>query len=90
MRIIMTIDYSPWSRYTGGAQREVHEIANALANRGHDVAVVYTKPAWEKINPSDGVKYRIRWARYFGVRTTTARPWRTLMRYLSGAPSQHY
>lgn len=62
MRIIMTIDYSPWSLYSGGAQRSTHQLAKTLANRGHRVTVIYTKPPWEKVAISEEVPYDIKWA----------------------------
>ena len=49
MRCLLTVNFSPWSRYSGGGQRSTHNLARALAQRGHDVSVVYTKPPWEQV-----------------------------------------
>jgi len=62
MRIIMTIDYSPWSLYSGGAQRSTHQLAKTLANRGHNVTVIYTKPPWEKVPITEKLPYDVKWA----------------------------
>ena len=62
MNIIMTTHYSPWSPYYGGGQHSTHNLASALAGRGHDVSVVYTKPPWETIATPSDLPYTIRWA----------------------------
>lgn len=64
MKIILTIDFSPWSAYSGGAQRSTHNLAMTFARRGHDVTVVYTKPPWEHIDVP-AVPYTLRWATFF-------------------------
>lgn len=62
MRIVLTANYSPWSAYSGGGQRSAHHLAEALAARGHDVAVVFTKPPWERVPVPDDLPYRLYWA----------------------------
>jgi glycosyltransferase involved in cell wall biosynthesis len=62
VRIILTCNYSPWSSYSGGGQRSTHNLALALAGRGHDVTVVFTRPPWERVNPPSNLPYRLRWA----------------------------
>lgn len=61
MQVILTIDYSPWSVYSGGAQQVVHNLALVLHNRGHNVHVIYTKPPWEHIDVPEDVPYTIHW-----------------------------
>ncbi len=62
MRCILTVNFSPWSRYSGGGQRSTHNLARALARRGHDVTVVYTKPPWERVQLPAALPYAVRWA----------------------------
>lgn len=69
MKIIITIDYSPWSLYSGGAQRSSHYIATTLSRRGHDVVVVNTKSPWEQVDVPSDLTYRHRWATFHGWRS---------------------
>ena len=62
MRIILTCNFSPWSKYSGGGQRSVHNIATSLAHIGYDVFVIYSKSPFEKIRITDLVNYNIEWA----------------------------
>jgi glycosyltransferase involved in cell wall biosynthesis len=62
MRCILTVNFSPWSRYSGGGQRSTHNLARALARRGHSVHVVYTKPPWERVQLPDALPYEVVWA----------------------------
>ena len=78
LRIVLTTNYSPWSPYSGGGQRSTHQIASALSARGHDVTVVYTRAAGERIEPDEAVPYAIRWALFFGLRSHRAAPLRPL------------
>lgn len=61
MNIVLTTNYSPWSAYSGGGQQSTHNLAVAFAERGHEVAVVYTKPPWETIDVP-ALPYRMVWA----------------------------
>ena len=61
MRCILTVNLSPWS-HAGGVQRSTHALASALARRGHEVHVVYTKPPWEPVTPPATLPYRVVWA----------------------------
>ncbi|HEX4352980.1 MAG TPA: glycosyltransferase family 4 protein [Polyangiales bacterium] len=70
MRCILTVNYSPWSSYSGGGQRSTHNLARALAARGHEVTVVYTKSPWERLQPMAALPYRIRWATLPAIRAT--------------------
>ena len=78
MTIILTIDFSPWSAYSGGAQRSTHNLAKALSRRGHDVSVVYTKPPWEQVAYPDDLPYAVHWATFFDVRSRRKAPLRPL------------
>lgn len=78
MRIILTIDYSPWSAYGGGAQRSTHNLATTLARRGHDVSVVFTKPPWERVSIPAAIAYDLRWATLLALRSRRNAPLRPL------------
>jgi glycosyltransferase involved in cell wall biosynthesis len=62
MRCVLTANYSPWSRYSGGGQRSTHNLARALAGRGHSVCVVYTKAPWEHVPLPAALPYEVVWA----------------------------
>lgn len=81
MTIVLTVNYSPWSAYSGGGQRSTHNLAVAYAERGHDVTVVYTKPPWERIEVPDDLPYRVEWATFFGLWSRRAAPFRPLNAY---------
>lgn len=77
LHVLHTVDYSPWSRFHGGAQHLVHHLACALARRGHRVEVVFTKPPWERVTPPTELPYRLSWAPFVGwrsVRHASLRP----------------
>lgn len=42
MRIVYTSVLNPWDPRQGGGQRAVHDLACAMADRGHEVHVVYS------------------------------------------------
>ncbi len=81
MEIVLTVNYSPWSTYSGGGQRSTHNLGIAYSRRGHDVTVVYTKPPWEKIDVPDDLPYQVRWATFFGLWSRRAAPFRPLNAY---------
>ena len=81
MNIILTVNYSPWSRYSGGGQRSTHNLGIAYSERGHDVTVVYTKPPWKQIEVPDDLPYRVRWATFYGLWSRRAAPLRPLNAY---------
>ena len=78
MRIILTCNFSPWSRYSGGGQKSTHKLATALAQRGHEVTVIFIKSVFEKIKLPDEILYDIKWAPFFGVRSSRSAPLRPL------------
>ncbi|SMO32239.1 glycosyltransferase family 4 protein [Gracilimonas mengyeensis] len=72
MHIILTVDYSPWSAYSGGAQRVTHNLGVAMSKRGHKVTVIYSKPPWETISVPDDVPYQIHWAHLIAAKSKRA------------------
>jgi glycosyltransferase involved in cell wall biosynthesis len=77
VRIALTVNFSPWSPYSGGAQRSTHNLASALCARGHDVTVVFTRAPGESF-PIPSVPYRVVWAPFFGLRSRRDAPLRPL------------
>ncbi len=67
MKICLSVNSSPWSRFKGGGQIAVHFLASALSKRGHEVHVIYSKQPGEKVEAS--VDYHIHWVRHFNVAT---------------------
>ncbi len=78
MRIVLTIDFSPWSPYSGGAQRSTDRLARALAARSHRVDVVYTRPPWERFALPQDLPYAVHWAALPALRSHRAAPLRPL------------
>lgn len=62
MNVVLTCNFSPWSAYRGGGQRSTHMLASTLASLGHGVAVVYTKPPWERVELPQHLPYSVHWA----------------------------
>jgi len=81
MNIVLTVNYSPWSRYSGGGQRSTHNLGISYSERGHDVTVVYTKPPWEQVDVPNDLPYQVRWATFFGLWSRRAAPLRPLNAY---------
>jgi glycosyltransferase involved in cell wall biosynthesis len=78
MRIFLTCNYSPWSAYSGGGQRSTHYLGSALAGRGHDVTVVFTKTPWDLVQPPPALPYRLRWAALPDYKSHIGAPLRVL------------
>ncbi|MCP4603766.1 MAG: glycosyltransferase family 4 protein [Proteobacteria bacterium] len=70
MRIVLTVNFSPWSSYSGGGQRSTHQLALEMAGRGHEVTVVYTKAPLEKIELPDNLTYSVRFASSIGLKSS--------------------
>jgi len=68
-KIIISVQFSPWSNYSGGAQRSTHNIAMTLSRRGYDVSVIYSKPWFDQVKTPDDLPYQIVWATYPGFNT---------------------
>jgi glycosyltransferase involved in cell wall biosynthesis len=82
MRIVLTSNFSPWSFYSGGGQRSTHNLATALAARGHEVSVVFTRAPWERVTAPADLPYSVRWASLLNLRGRSPGLWR-----LSSAPT---
>lgn len=78
MHILLTCNYSPWSKYSGGGQKSTHMLANALVDLGHQVEVIYSKAPWEKIELRGEVKYKISWALFLAIKPGISSPLRFL------------
>lgn len=76
--IILTCNYSPWSKYKGGGQKSTHMIATSLKKLGFSVAVVYSKGLLENITVPNEVKYDVHWAFFFGFKPNMSAPFRFL------------
>lgn len=68
MKICLTVNSSPWSRFKGGGQIAVHHLASALVRKGHEVHVIYSRGPGERADPPP-VDYKIHWARHFNFAT---------------------
>lgn len=78
MDIILTCNFSPWSPYSGGGQQSTHELATALAARGHRVSVVFTRPPFEDFEIPQNLGYQVIWASFFALRSWSSAPLRSL------------
>jgi glycosyltransferase involved in cell wall biosynthesis len=78
VNIILTVDYSPWSAYSGGAQQYVHRLATALAHRGNDVSVVYTRAILDRVVEPRDLPYRVAWARFHALQSVRRASFRPL------------
>lgn len=67
MKICLTVNSSPWSKFKGGGQIAVHQLACALKDKGADVHVLYSKGVDE--NPTPDVPYKIHWTRHYDFAT---------------------
>lgn len=76
--IVLTCNYSPWSRYCGGGQKSAHMVASAHAEAGHDVTLLCTKAPWERVQVPEGLPYRVVWAPFIGIRPGISSPLRFL------------
>jgi len=68
MKICLTVNSSPWSRFKGGGQIAVHHLASALVRKGHEVHVLYSRSPGEAVAPPP-VDYKIHWVRHFDFAT---------------------
>lgn len=78
LKICFTSNSSPWTKFHGGGQIFVHNIAEALSKLGHEITVLYAGPD-KQIPSKDNEKfdYRIAWAPYIGY------PWTPVFRQLN-------
>lgn len=68
MKICLTVNSSPWSKFKGGGQIAVHHLASAISRKGHEVHVLYSKCPGEPVTPPD-VNYKIHWVRHYNFAT---------------------
>jgi len=66
LKICFTSNSSPWTRFHGGGQVFVHNLAQNLGKLGHNVTVLYTGPAYNPPTISASCNYKVEWALYFG------------------------
>jgi glycosyltransferase involved in cell wall biosynthesis len=78
MKVVLTCNFSPWSAYSGGAQRSTHNLARALVRRGHRVKVVFTKAPFEQIATPGDLPYDLTWATLPDYRSRRQAPLRPL------------
>ncbi len=81
MHVALTVNFSPWSRYSGGGQRSAHQLAGALSELGHDVSVVYTKALAERVLPPGRLPYEVQWASFPAIRSASRATLRILSAY---------
>ena len=67
MKICLTVNSSPWSKFKGGGQLAVHQLACALSGQGQEVHVIYSKFKEEYFDIK--VPYEIHWTRHHDVAT---------------------
>ena len=65
MKICLTVNSSPWSKFKGGGQLAVHQLACALSALDQEVHVVYSKCHQEHFDID--TPYKIHWARHYDV-----------------------
>lgn len=67
MKICLTVNSSPWSKFKGGGQLAVHQLACALSSQGQEVHVVYSKCKEEQFDIH--TPYKIHWAKHHDFAT---------------------
>lgn len=65
VRVCHAVFSSPGSPLAGGGQWSVHHLANAMAETGNDVHVIYSRRRGD--NAVSGARYTMHFARYRGV-----------------------
>jgi len=63
VKICLTVNSSPWSKFKGGGQLAVHHLACALSAKGHKVHVIYSKYLHEQFELD--LPYHIHWVRHY-------------------------
>jgi glycosyltransferase involved in cell wall biosynthesis len=67
MKICLTINSSPWSKFKGGGQLAVHHLACALSGKGHEVHALYSKYPDQHFEME--VPYKVHWAQHHDFAT---------------------
>ncbi|HSQ41248.1 MAG TPA: glycosyltransferase family 4 protein, partial [Fibrobacteraceae bacterium] len=73
--VVLTANYSPWSRYHGGLQKSVDQLALAMSHLGVRVGVVYSRTPWERIQIPDR-PYGLHWVFFHAIRPGISSPGR--------------
>lgn len=68
-RVIYTCNYSPWSSYSGGGQRSTHYLATYMAQKGHDVHVIFSKSPFESVPVPENLNYQVHWSTLYRHRS---------------------
>lgn len=78
LRVILTVNYSPWAPYAGGGQRSTHQLGCALSELGHHVTVVYTRAPLDTWRAPEGLPYRVVYAPFVALVSRGRSPLRPL------------
>jgi glycosyltransferase involved in cell wall biosynthesis len=66
LKICFTTNSSPWSKFSGGAQIFIHNLAQSLTELGHKITVIYTGSRNRLSHGEKELKYRAIFAPYIG------------------------
>jgi len=77
-RLIYTVNYSPWSAYSGGGQRSAHHLASEMASRGHDVHMIASRSPIESFSVPENLPYTLHWAPLYHYKSSRHAPLRPL------------
>jgi glycosyltransferase involved in cell wall biosynthesis len=66
LNIWFTSNSSPWTKFHGGGQIFLHNVAKGLSKIGHRVTVLYTGPNPHPQSESLNTDYKKEWASYIG------------------------
>ena len=78
MKICLTINSSPWSKFKGGGQLAVHHLACALSEKGHEVHALYSKYPDEHFEVE--IPYKVHWAQHHDFATINLNIFSTKLR----------
>jgi glycosyltransferase involved in cell wall biosynthesis len=70
LKICFTTNASPWSKFHGGGQIFIHNLAQKLSLLGHEIFVIYTGPKSTKIKRNRKLNYKYFFAPYIGYPIT--------------------
>ena len=70
LRICFTSNSSPWSKFHGGGQIFIHNVAKNLNKMGHFVVVLYTGPNSKSASEDFTSNYKKEWTPYLGYPLT--------------------
>ena len=67
MKICFTSNSSPWSKFSGGGQVFIHNIAINLRKLGHHVTVIYAGPEKKIGTERNKLNYNVEWGALYRV-----------------------